>query len=68
MTVRELLRAFSRVTDTEQEVIIHTVDVNPYNGMRELLEAGPVVSAYREDSGPFIIEGSVPEPDEGEED
>lgn len=64
MKVRELLRALSRVTDTEQEVIIQTVNINPHNGTHELLGAGPVISAYREDGEPFVIECNVSEPGE----
>lgn len=66
MKVKDLLQALLRVKDMEQEVVVHTVDINPHNGMHELREAGPAVGAY-EDGGGFVIEGDVSDPDEWED-
>ena len=66
MKVKDLLQALLKVKDLESEVVIHTVDINPVNGMHELREAGPAVGAYEEDGGPFVIEGEVSDPDEWE--
>lgn len=66
MKVKDLLHALLRAKDMESEVVIHTVDINPYNGMHELREAGLAVGAYEDDGG-FVIEGDVSDPDEWEE-
>lgn len=66
MKVKDLLHALMRAKDMESEVVIHTVDINPFNGMHELREAGPAVGAYEEDGGGFVIEGDVSDPDEWE--
>lgn len=66
MKVKELLHELLRIKDMDQDVVVHTVDINPYNGMHELRDAGPAVGAY-EDGGAFVIEGEVSDPDEWEE-
>lgn len=65
MKVKDLLQALLKVEDLESEVVIHTVDINPVNGIHELREAGPAVGAY-EDGGVFVVEGEVSDPDEWE--
>lgn len=66
MKVKDLLHALMRVKDMDQEVVVRTVDINPYNGMHELREAGPAVGAYETYGGAFVIEGEVSDPDEWE--
>lgn len=59
------MHALLRAKDMESEVVIHTVDINPHNGMHEMREAGPAVGAYEDDGG-FVIEGEVSDPGEWE--
>lgn len=63
MKVKDLLHALMRVKDMELEVFVHTVDINPFNGMHELRDAGFAVSAYEGDGG-FFIEGEMVDPEE----
>lgn len=65
MKVKDLLHALLRAKDMESEVLVRTVDINPYNGMHELREAGFAVGAYEDDGG-FVVEGEVTDPDEWE--
>lgn len=66
MKVKDLLHALLRAKDMESEVFVHVVDVNPYNGMHELREAGFAVGTYGDD-GAFFINAEMIDPDEWRE-
>lgn len=54
MKVKDLLQALVKA-DMEREVRIYAVEVNPYNGMRDLVSSGYALKALEAD-GAFIIE------------
>lgn len=66
MKVKELLHELLRIKDMDQDVVVHTVDINPVNGMHELREAGFALSAY-EGGGVFVVEAEMIDPEEWED-
>lgn len=66
MKVKDLLQALLKVKDLESEVFVYSVDINPYNGMHELRDAGFAISAYEGEGGAFVVEGEMVDPDEWE--
>lgn len=67
MKVKDLLQALLKVEDLESEVFVYSVDINPYNGMRELRDAGFAIGAYEGEGGALVIEGEMVDPDEWED-